>query len=179
MAAEDLNLTGIKSLAQALARTKNGEAAVELARRLGVWTQDAHAATEVRRPFARNLSEMTPSQITDLYAYWTSEYGRIIELCGAINAQDTLLKIQLRSAQASARARIRRTVPEGGKTLTAAQLTDQAEEDSQVIDLSDQTALVAVLKAHADAAKEATQQYLATISREISFRDAQMKARIM
>lgn len=179
MAAEDLNLTGIKSLAQALARTKNGEAAVELARRLGVWTHDAHTTAEVRRPFARNLSEMTPSQITDLYAYWTGEYGRVIELCGAINAQDALLKIQLRSAQASARARLRRAVGETQKPLTAAQLTDQAEEDANVIDLQDQMGLIAVLKAHADAAKEATQQYLATISREIAFRDAQMKARIL
>lgn len=179
MAAEDLNLSGIKSLAQALGRTKNGEAAVELARRLGLWTQQAHAETQVRRQFEKKLSELTPGQLSDLYAYWTGEFGRILELCGAISGQEDLLKIQLRGAQAAARARLRRAVPEGQKALTSTQLADQAEEDSTVIDLQDQMGLIAVLKAHANAGKEATQQYLATISREIAFRDAQMKARIM
>jgi hypothetical protein len=53
-----------------------------------------------------------------------------------------------------------------------------AEEDPSVVDLLEQSGLLAVLAAHADGAKEATQQYLASISREIAFRDAQMKARI-
>ena len=55
---------------------------------------------------------------------------------------------------------------------------DQADEDPAVIDCIEQQGLLSVLAAHSKAAKEVTQQYLTTISREIAFRDAQMKARL-
>jgi hypothetical protein len=178
MSAEDLNLTGVKSLNQALARTRNGTASVELANRLGLWTEPAHQRKQGRPEFPGKLSELTPSQVTDLYAAWTAEYGRILELRGAIVGQDALVRIQLKSAQASARARLRRSLAEGEKSPSSASLNDQVDEDPSVVDLTEQLGVLAVLGAHADAAKEATAQYLATISREISFRDAQMKARI-
>jgi hypothetical protein len=57
-------------------------------------------------------------------------------------------------------------------------LSDLADEDQAVIDLVEQQGLLGVLSAQASAAKEVTLQYLQTISREISFRDAQMKARV-
>lgn len=178
MASEDLNLTGVKSLNQALARTKNGVAAVELANRLGLWTESVHQKKNVRPEFPVALSELTPPQLTDLYSSWTAEYGRLIELCGAIKGQESLLGIQLRSATAAAKARLRRNVAEGEKVPTGKAVDDMAEEDPAVLDLVEQTGLLAVLSAHANAAREATQQFLSTISREITFRDAQMKARI-
>jgi len=178
MAAEDLNLTGVKSLNQALSRTRNGTAAVELANRLGLWTESAHQKRRERGAFPERLSELAPSQISDLYALWTAEFGRILELRGAITGQEGLLRIQLKSAQAAARARLRRALPAEEKAPSATSLNDQVEEDPVIIDLVEQLGLLSVLAAHADAAKDATEQYLATISREISFRDAQMKARI-
>jgi len=178
MAAEDLNLTGLKSLNQALARTKNGTAAVELATKLGLWSSNAHTNVQVRPSFRRELSSLTHGQITDVYAEWTAEYGRITELCSAIDGQEALLRIQMKSAVAAARSRIRRAQPVDAKPLSAQTLADMAEEDPSVVDLLEQSGLLVVLAAHADGAKEATQQYLASISREIAFRDAQMKARI-
>lgn len=178
MAAEDLNLNGLRSLNQALARTKNGAASVELATKLGLWSQSAHTNPSIRPPFRRSLSDLSHGQITDLYAEWTAEFGRITELCSAISGQDALLAIQMKSALASARSRIRRSQPADAKPMTAQNLSDIANDDQSVIDLLEQSGLLAVLTAHAQGAKEATQQYLASISREISFRDAQMKARI-
>jgi hypothetical protein len=178
MAAEDLNLTGVRSLNQALARTKNGTAAVELAAKLGLWSTGAHANPQVRPNFRRDLSELSHAQITDLYAEWTAEFGRITELCSAISGQESLLRIQMKSAVAAARSRIRRSQPGDVKSFSAQTLADMADEDPAVVDLLEQTGLIAVLSAHALGAKEATQQYLASLSREISFRDAQMKARI-
>lgn len=178
VASEDLNLTGVKSLNQALGRTKNGVAAVELANRLGLWTETVHQKRNTRPEFPAALSELTPAQLTDLYSSWTAEFGRLIELCGAIKGQEALLNIQLRSATAAAKARLRRNVAEGEKAPTGKAVDDMAEEDPAVIDLMEQTGLLAVLSAHANAAREATQQFLSTISREITFRDAQMKARI-
>lgn len=178
MAAEDLNLTGVKTLNQVLARTRNGTAAVELAKQLGLWTETAHQAKRLRDAFPERLSELTPSQLSDLYAKWTGEYARVLELCGAITGQEALLRLQLKSAQAAARARIRRAVPAEAKPPSSGALADQADEDAAVTDLIEQSGLLVLLGAQAQAAKEATAQYLATISREISFRDAQMKARI-
>lgn len=178
MAAEDLNLTGLRSLNQALSRTKNGTAAVDLATKLGLWSAGAHANVQVRPNFRRDLSTLSHGQITDLYAEWTAEFGRITELCSAIAGQEALLKIQMKSAVAAARSRIRRAQPADAKPLSSQTLADMADEDSSVVDLLEQTGLIAVLAAHAEGAKEATQQYLSSISREIAFRDAQMKARI-
>jgi hypothetical protein len=178
MATEDLNLAGLKSLNQALARTRNGVAAVELAAKLGLWSTEAHRDPAVRPPYKRDLSQLTHTQVSDLYAQWTGEFGRITELCGAIAGQEALLRIQTKSAQASARSRIRRAQPAEAKPLPAQTLADMADEDAGVVDLLEQNGLLAVLAAHAGAAKEATAQYIASLSREISFRDAQMKARI-
>lgn len=178
MAAEDLNLTGVKTLNQVLGRTRNGTAAIELAKHLGLWTESVHQSKRLREAFPEKLSELTPGQLSDLYSKWTGEFARILELCGAVAGQEALLRIQLKSAQAAARARIRRAVPDDARQPSATALADQADEDAAVTDLIEQTGLLALLGAHAQAAKEATAQYLATISREISFRDAQMKARI-
>lgn len=178
MATEDLNLSGVKSLDQALARTKNGVASIELAKKMGIWTESAHAAPKTRTAFPGNLSSLTPAQLTDLYAQWTGEYGRIVEICGAISGQQELLKIQLKSAQAAARARARRAQPDNAKTPSQQALTDMSEEDPTVMDIAEQQGLLVVLAAQAGAVKESTQQYLQTISREIAFRDAQMKARL-
>jgi hypothetical protein len=177
MAAEDLNLSGIKSLDQALGRTRNGTDAVRLAAKMGLWTESIHAKPPVRPEFSHVLSGITPAELTDRYAQWTAEFGRITEICGAIDGQEALLRIQLKSAQAAARGRIRRAQEENVK-LSQTALTDLADEEAAVIDLIEQQGLLAVLAAHAKAAKEVTQQYLTTISREIAFRDAQMKARI-
>lgn len=177
MAAEDLNLSGVRSLDQALARTRNGTDAVKLAAKMGLWTEAVHSRPNERPEFPGRISDLTPGQLSDLYARWTAEFGRISEICGAIDAQDGLVRIQLKSVQAAARGRVRRSLEDGSK-VTQTALNDQADEDPAVIDCIEQQGLLSVLAAHSKAAKEVTQQYLTTISREIAFRDAQMKARL-
>ena len=176
MAVEDLNLVGIKNLDQALGRTRNGAALAELSRKLGLWTQDAHDNVQTRPQFPARLSDLTPSQLSDLNGRWTAEYGRVLELCGIIGGQEALLKIALKSAIATARQRARKAQPDDAKPLPMAALADLAEEDPAVIEVHEQLGLLALLSAVCSATKEATAQYLATISREISFRDAQLKA---
>lgn len=178
MTTEDLNLSGIKNLSQVLSRTKNGAAAVDLMNNLGLWTQAAHDRKNVRGEFPQKISDLTPSQLSDLYSKWTADFGRIVELCGIISGQENLLRIQSKSAQAATRARIRRGVTGEAKQPTSAALNDMVDEDPAVLDLLEQHSLVVVLSAHLVATKEATSQYLASISREISFRDSQMKARV-
>ena len=173
---DDLNLSGIKSLDEALKRTKTGLQSVSLADKLGLWTQEVHKNTTRRVAFPSKLSELEPSSLSDLYSYWTHEFGRLSELCGIINGQEQLLKIQLKSTMARTRAKIRRNSEDS--KLSQSQLNDLAEEDPAVLDIVEQQEIIAIMYAQAIAAKEVTLQYLNTISREISFRDSQMKARV-
>ena len=150
---------------------------VDIASSFGLWTDSVHNNPSKRPVFPSKLSDLTPSQLTDLYSLWTFEYGRIVEICGAIDGQDGLLKVKIKSAQAACRSRTRRESSTSSK-LTQSTLNDISDEDPKVIALTEQQSFLLVLGAQARAAKEATEQYLTTISREIAFRDAQMKARI-
>lgn len=177
MSIDQLDLGGVRSLSSAMARTPSGTDAVELARRLGIWTTEAHRAPTERRRFPAKLSDLGPHQLADESAWWTSEFGRIVEMLGAINGQREVLKVTGKRARAAARGRLRRGLAEGEK-ITATALNDQAEEDPAVIDVEDRGALLEVLCASVTASKEATTQYLTSISREISHREAQMKNRM-
>lgn len=179
MASEDLNLNGLKSLQQALERTPTGAAAVLLARRMGIWTTNAHNNPKERPEFHADLSGLEHNQLSRALSLWTAEYGRIIEVNGILSGQDQALKIELKSAQASARSRVRRQREKDElKPLSVSDLKDMADEDPAVVDLYERATLLVILIASASAAKEATAQYLASISREIAFRDVQMKAKI-
>lgn len=177
--ADSLNVDKIKSLSDALERTANGKAAVELARKLGIWTATAHAAPSERPRFRHDLSEIAHSQLSDILGAWSAELGRITELHGAFVGQENALKIEMKAAQARARSRIRRQrETDNLKPLSLADLKDEADEQTDVIDLYDRASILAIVMASTAASKEATQQYVATISREIAFRDAQIKGRI-
>jgi hypothetical protein len=177
MSTEDLDLSSIRSLTAALARLPTGTDAVELSKKLGLWTTTAHMEVPERPKFKVNLSELTPDQISNEAGLWTGEFGRITELAGALIGQREQIKIRARKARAEARSRARATST-ATKAPTAAAINDLAEEDPSVIDQEERLALVETLLAATSAAKEITQQYLATLSREIAFRDAQLKGRI-
>lgn len=180
MSDETLNFRNLKSVGQLLERLPNGSSSVELYKRLGLWTTRAHEVTIERIPFPNNLADLDERGLTRLYGSWTAEYGRIVELCGVLTGQDQVLKIRIKSATAKAKVRIRneREAEEGLKPLSASDLKDAAEEDTHVLELNETACLLVMAQASANAAKHATEQYLSTISREISFRDGQMKARI-
>lgn len=178
MGVEDLNLGGLTSLDKVAKRVRSGTETIDMAKALGLWTEEVHKATQSRPAFPSNLSELTPGQLSDLYARWTAEFGRVVELCGWLDGLEGALKIRLKSTQLSVRARIRRNQPPEAKALSVAALSDMVEEDPAVVDLVEQSMLLVVLAGQLKAAREVSAQNLATISREIAFRDAQMKARI-
>ena len=149
-----------------------------MARNLGLWSDEAHSKQITKPPFRSDLSKLAPSELSDLYGIWTYEFGRIVEICGVLTGQENLLKIQLKSALATARARIRRSQPDGAKPVTNALIVDLADEDPLVAKVYEQMAIITVMLSQAVASKEITSQFLATLSREISWRDAQIKAKI-
>lgn len=171
----DIVLTGVDTLDKALTKVPTGADSLLLAEKLGLWTTELHKDNK-KPEFPKKISDLTPSQLSDLYSTWTSEFARILEICGLINSQISIVKLRLKSAQTSARVKIRK---ESSNTKqTSANLSDEADEDPKVIEIAEQLAILSMLESYATASKEATQQYLTSISREISFRDAQLKARI-
>ena len=178
MTIENKNLGSVSEIVSVISKSENGSQALTMASKLGLWSIESHRGHLPRASYPSEISSMTHSQISDLYSRWTSEFGRITELHGAISGQETILKIKIKSAQAKARSRIRSNQPPDAKPHSAAVLSDLADEEPEVIELIEQSSLLVLLAAHVGASKEATAQYLASISREISFRDVQMKAKL-
>jgi len=176
---EDINLTDLRSVHQVLERTPLGEDIAELAERIGLVTEGVHRSSVVRRKFHTNISKLSPPQLSDEQSYWASEYGRIVELIGILQGQEKYLNLKAKAARAAARARLRRNSEEaqGGK-VTSSQIADAAEEDPVVRELDERSSIVGILLASASAAKDATTIYLQTLSREITFRCAQMDSRL-
>lgn len=175
----DFNLDGIGTLSGALDRMEQGKAAYELSRRLGLFTP-AHASAEARKPFldGRRFSELSPDELSDEHSYWRSEAGRLTEILGLLNGQRSLEKLKVKAARARARSRVRARLREEERKASVSEVNDEAEEDTEVIGAEESFAYLEMLYAHAGAAKEATIGYLDGISREITSRGDQLKARV-
>lgn len=173
---DTLNLGALQSTADSLSRLPSGDELTKLASRLGLWTEDSHRKPPVRRPFPGSFSQLGPDQLSDLYAAWISDAGRLSELCSVLSGHRDRLTIQLKSERSRSRSRARRANPE--VKMTSAQLDDEAADDVTVRDLETSFELVIMLLAAAEGAKEATGVYLAGISREITYRTEQMRARV-
>lgn len=146
--------------------------------RLGLWTSDAHKGADVRDRFPQQFSNLGPAELSDLSAKVVSDAGRVAELVGLLNGLETRLKMRSRAARAAARSKVRREWPEGEKSPTKTELDDRSEEDPAVVELDEQISLLQLLLAQAQAVKEANQMYKEAVSREITYRSAQMQSRM-
>jgi hypothetical protein len=189
---DNLNLSEVQSLADVLKRTPSGAEIYRLARSLGLL---APQPAVTAHPYHRDVAGLTPEQLSNEQGYWAGEYGRTCELLGLLNGQERYLSIRAKEVRARERSRLRRDEDQAIKDAaatagveqatgkkapkkTATQLNDEVEESIPVRDIEDQGILIAVLQSSTTASKEAISMYLTTISREISFRVAQMDARI-
>lgn len=179
MAVEDLQLDGAATFTQAMERLPQGRAALTFAKRVGLYTPGYHGEQAARREFPKNIGALGPRDLSNELAYWTADMGRLCEMMGLLAGVQVYLRRRSKAVRASARARVRRQpLPEGKKSITVSELNDLAEEDDAVIDVEDSLAYTEILLAWFAAAKEATAQNLTTLSREITFRDSQYKARL-
>lgn len=149
-------------------------ALIGVAGRLGAWSPALHTDT-VRRPMRHLLSELGPDELSCELGWWSSEYGRLCEVSGVLTAQSERLRLQARTARSQARNRIRDA---SAKTLSATAVNDQAEDDPGVLEADRRLCDTDALRHAVEAARDATDRYLSSLSREIAFRDAQMRARL-
>ena len=187
--ADQVSLTGLRSLTSVLDRLPNGVAARDLAERLGVWSQRLHQSTASRALYPSSFARLADTELSDQNAVWLSELFRATELAGLLEGQRVMLTLASKSTRAATRARLRRKYraeadqarDEGlpvPKDPTAAQLADEVEEDPEVQEQDATLAMLAVVLESAKAYKEACQAGVAGISREISFRQAQMAGKL-
>lgn len=185
MSAEAVSLEGIKSLDGMLSRLPQGRQAVALGEKLGIWTPEAHGAQRpARQPFPSNFSDLTDDRLSDQSAHWLSEVFRVTELVGVLEGQKALLQLESKAVRAAVRSEKRRTHDEARKASddpklkapTITQLNDEVEDDQRVQDVDAKIGLLSVVSAQAQAYKEGCQVAVNGISREITFRAAQMTA---
>lgn len=172
------DIASITALRQALERIPEGADAVRLFAKLGLWTSESHRAPGERKAFPSEFSKLGPNELSDLSARVISEAGRVVELVGLLNGLQARLELRMRAARAAARSKARRAWPEDQKAPTKAELDDTAEEDPTVIELGEQLGLLQLLLAQAGAVREASQLYKEAVSREITYRAAQLQARM-
>lgn len=190
MNGSSISLDGVTSMTALLQRLPQGTSARELARRLGLWSVTMHEQVLSRRAiFPSEFSRLSEQDLSDTNAYWLSEVFRATEIVGLLEGQRIMLTMESKSKRASTRARIRRAhrdaqvaAAENGKTVpkdpSSTQLADEVEEDQNVQDQDATLAMLAVVLESAKAYKDGCLAATAGISREISFRQAQMGARI-
>ena len=106
-----------------------------------------------------------------------SDAGRVLELVGLLSGLEAKMKIKIRAAKAAARSRSRRAWPAESKAPTKTELDDLADEDTAVITLDEQAGLLQLMLSQANAVREANQMYREAISREITYRSAQLQSR--
>ncbi|MCP4792027.1 MAG: hypothetical protein GY882_01625 [Actinomycetia bacterium] len=173
---QTLNLDDLSNTEQVLERTPSGAEVQRLAVRLGLI--DGTATKVARRPFRHNLSQLAPAALSDEQGWWSSEFGRIMELHGLLVGQQKLLSLEAKKARASVRSRLRKRAAEDEARITQGELNDLAEDDPSVREVDERGAMVELLLAATSTSKEVIERYLNTLSREIAFRQAQMDARI-
>lgn len=171
-------MASIQALRQALERIPDGADAVRLFAKLGLWTSESHRTPAERKAFPTEFSKLGPSELSDLSARVVSDAGRVVELTGLLNGLEARLELRLRAARASARSKARRAHPADQKPPTKGELDDLAEEDPAVIELCEQLGILQLMLAQASAVREASQIYKEAVSREITYRSAQMQARL-
>lgn len=128
--------------------------------------------------FPTEFSKLGAPELSDLSARVVSEAGRVSELVGLLSGLEARVKLRSKAARAASRSRSRRDWPEEQKAPTRQELDDLSEEDPAVVELEEQLGLLQLLSAQAQAVREANMMYKDAVSREVTYRAAQMQARI-
>lgn len=146
--------------------------------RLGLWSTEAHKNPQTPKTFPRAFSQLSAEQLSDLNARIISEAGRIMELVGLLGGLEAQLKIKVKAVRASARSRIRKGWDVDLKAPTKSEIDDLAEDDPSVIEIEEQMGLLQLLMSQSHATRDAHQMYREGVSREITYRGAQMQSRM-
>lgn len=182
MSAGGVDLSTVRSQREALDRLPLADDLVRLGQRMGLWTGAAHEQHGERRAFPANLSQVSDAELADWHGYWASEMGRLTELAGVYNGVLAALRVEGRYLRSRKRSELRRQrlreVNHGAADGTPVkpysnkdELEDDVHASREVSDHDQLVAQVETLRAQVEAAREATDWYLRTISREIAMRD--------
>lgn len=187
---EGSTLAGVRTLRQLLARLPDGQQALNLAQRTGIWSNGMHDDVKPsNRVFPSDFSVLQGDRLSEEFGYWQSEAFRATELCGLLEGQRVNLIADLKACRAASRSRLRRhyrTIAEQAeekngtkiKPPATAQLNDETDEEPAVRDLESTIGMLMAYLETAKARKEACLNGCAALSREISLRQAMMGSRL-
>lgn len=175
------SLENFASLKDLLSSMPSGESAARLASTMGIWTPKVHKSVADRSAapsYPSSFSGLSDAQLSDTNAYWLSELARSIELVGMLEGQLVMVKLKCRSARAASRVSARESFTENKVKATAQQVDDVAEASEGVLSADGLLVVLETVLASAKAYKEACSVVSSGVSREISFRQALLSAKV-
>lgn len=162
---------------EAILQRSDGDWIVMLLRRLGFWVNETKDRTRTERPFPTSWRENRAGQVElgDELAYWSSEYGRVCSLLGALDAERSRLKSELAMLKARIGDQIWGSVPENDKKPAKWLLDQQILSHRDVREQQKRVNLVETAYRALVGAKEACGSYRDAVSREITRRGGELK----
>lgn len=170
----------MRNVEEILART-GGESIIILLRRLGFWVgadNKVGSVVSFPRKFS-NLTETGDNSIGDLLAYWTSEYGRVSEMLGALSSERIRLKTALSQARSYATRKIHQQAKAAEEKAPGVRLLEALiAEDDAVQDVTARLSLIEQTIGSLNEIRNAIGAYREAVSREITRRGDLIRGRI-
>lgn len=132
-------------------------------------------SSEEHAPVPMGLSDASDAQVSDLFAIWTSESHRLLELSAALSGRRAHLSLEVKRARSKAAVAVRNQQSK----LSAAAVEDAVNLDEHVIEVENRMADLEVMSGYASKQLAAAELYLTLLSREITQRSSLRAARIM
>ena len=146
---------------------------------LGSFQRSGFIGNNARSPYPATFSNLDDDALSDANAYWNNELASATELAGAIDAQRTLAGLVVKRQQYTARKNVRDKYRTNGEKAPAASVVnEEADTTSIVTEEQDRQLILDVAYTSVKGYREACVGIVAGISREISFRQDQMRAGI-
>lgn len=161
-----------------LARVPGGDDAVARMTALGLFSPGVHQRAPGREFPPGSFSDLPNGELSDHVARLAADLGRFMEAGGLLRGLLVLLSAAAKEYEADARRRARAGWPADAKPPTIQQIDDAAAADPAVRDAHRHVALVESLLKMVLSAEESTAAFHQAASREITFRVAQLDARI-
>lgn len=171
-------LHGARTVQEILRRT-GGQDLLDWLKGLGFWVDETKRSAKAPPQEFSSMRDAAGSQLSDLLAYWSSEYARSSSILGALQGEQVRLKVSLERAQAEALLEVVNEYHNEGKKIPSQRILDAHVQSSlRYQEARNRTAVIEqALKAVAGV-KEAAAGIRDGVSREITRRGDLLRGRI-
>lgn len=151
---------------------------VRLLQQLNLWTASLHQQSSDRVEFPAAISELAPDQLSDLQSRIVHSASSLFELLGLFRGLHVQQTDRVKRARTTARNRVRTNWPADRKPPTKTEVDDLSQSDPSVEAEEERLADIGTVLASLNEMEKRLVMQRETISREITYRSEQMRARL-